>query len=151
MKVIYFLVLCLISGISIAKPANDNQFAYMPHDKILELNNSICDTETNALGEPELKEDCIEMQKKAFQKMVDIYNNYYLPQISWSLCIGEAKYKYSYDYFTMYQCMKAVKSICPFNEAGVLNNQNQCMSSMKSGLWVNHPNTKKSFNEVFKQ
>lgn len=116
-----------------------NSFGIMPHKDIMRLNVDSCNTEANAVGNPSIAKLCIGYQEIAFEKLLEIYNDKSITAPSWSLCVGESKTGHSYNYVTMYACMKVVKDICPENADGSWKNYNLCVSSIQSGAWINNP------------
>lgn len=147
MKIIYLMVLFIISNTSFGA-ANNNHFAKMPHNKIMELNIEGCKAEAIAIGDTKLESECEQYQYQAFKKLVEIYSKYHVATPSWSLCLGQAKNQYAYDYVVMLACMKVVQSVCR-EKGDHWENPRQCESAMESGLWINNPRVYKPLDEVF--
>jgi hypothetical protein len=148
MRIIYLMILFAVSSVSFGA-ANNNHFANMPHNKIMELSIEGCKADAIATGDKKLESECEQYQRQSFKKLVEIYDKYHIATPSWSLCLSEAKTQYSYNYLVMLACMKVVQSICK-EKGDYWENPRQCESSMKSGLWINNPRVYKPLNEVFK-
>ena len=136
------LLLAITSTFSVgvwASPYDSNSFGAMPHKDIMRINVDNCNIEANATGNKTSVEECINNQKIAFEKLLIIYNDQAITAPSWSLCVGEAKTRHSYDYVVMYACMKVVKDICKEKPDGQWENPNLCIRSMQSGAWLNNP------------
>lgn len=137
-----FLLIFLISGAAWSDniPSHQsNSFGMMPHKKILEININKCEAESNAMGDEEAGKICIENQQTGLNKLKIIYNDHAIAAPSWSLCIAESKIPDSYNYVTMYACMKVVKDICKETPDGQWENPNLCINSIESGSWWNNP------------
>lgn len=151
MKILYAILISILPVLVKAEPANSNQFAAMPHYKIMELNIESCNDEANATGDLEMGKECIKYQKQAFEELKEIYNKYYVAQPSWSICLSEAKNEYTYDYVVMLACMKVVKSICKENSNGFWENPRQCTNGIESGAWINNPKIYEPLENIFKE
>lgn len=140
MKNFIFFISLLVSMQVLSAPSyTTNSFTIMPHYKIMELNINECKTQANARGNANLAIECIEIQKKSFEYLKRIHDAQDITSPSWSLCIGESKTEYSYDYMLMLGCMKVVKDICPEKADGNWVNPNMCINSIKSGEWIHNP------------
>ena len=150
MKTIYLSIILLLVPPSVfAASANNNHFSMMPHKRIMELNAEACETDALSTGNTGAAQECIEYQQKALGRLFEIYNKYSVATPSWSLCIGEAKREYSYDYLVLLACMKVVKSICKENPNGTWVNPGQCTNGIESGLWINNPKVYEPLDKVF--
>ena len=150
MKTIYLLIILLFSPTFVfAEPVNNNHFSAMPHNRIMQLNIEACETDAISIGDIDAAQECVEYQQKAFDSLLEIYNKYPVAPPSWSLCIGEAKIGYSYNYLVLLACMKVVKSICKEKPDGTWVNPRQCISGVESGLWINNPKIYEPLNKIF--
>lgn len=138
-KLLLTLGLSIFSAGAWASLYETNSFGMMLHKDIMRLNEDTCRTQANAIGDPDAAQECIDTQKLAFQKLLVVYNDRSITAPSWSLCIGESKIGYSYNYITMYACMKVVKDICKEKPDGQWENPNLCINSIQSGAWWNNP------------
>ena len=150
MKTFYTgVLLCIASIYTLAAPANNNQFGMMPHKRIMELNIESCISDALALGDSDEGKECIEYQNEAFKQINEIYNKYPVANASWSLCIGQSKTGYTYDYLVLLACMKTVKSICKENQDRTWVNPRQCTNGIESGLWINNPKIYEPLDKIF--
>lgn len=122
-----------------AGPYDTNSFGMMPHKKIMELNIDKCKIDANATGDTSKLHNCIAYQQKAFEQLLVIYNEKSITAPSWSLCIGQARSGYAYNYVIMYGCMKVVKDICKEKSDGQWVDPNLCIRSIESGAWIRNP------------
>lgn len=140
MKKLSLLIVTSIFSVGVwASPYDSNSFGMMPHKDIMRMNIDQCKIEANATGNTEKLQECIEYQQEAFKKLLVVYNDKSIAAPSWSLCIGESKTQYAYNYVVMYACMKVVKDICKEKPDGQWENPNLCINSIESGAWVNNP------------
>lgn len=139
MKKLLLISALLFSGGVWAGAYDMNSFGQMPHQRIMELNVEECNIEAHASGDDNYTQKCIDDQKLAFKKLITIYNDKAITAPSWSICVGQSKSGYSYNYVIMYACMKVVKDICPEKQDGSWENPNVCLRSMESGAWINNP------------
>lgn len=133
------LLSLLFSGSVWASKYDSNSFGQIPHQRIMELNVEECNIQGHASGDNDYIQKCINDQKLAFEKLIIIYNDKAITSPSWSVCVGQSKSGYSYNYLIMYACMKVVKDICPEKQDGSWENPNLCLKSMESGAWINNP------------
>ncbi|ENX58792.1 MULTISPECIES: hypothetical protein [Acinetobacter] len=71
MKRLFFLTLFL-TGSAYADMYKSNSFGMMPHKDIMRMVADRCNTEANAMGDKDAATECIDSQKIAFNKLVEI-------------------------------------------------------------------------------